>query len=68
MRIEFNLLLTFLYLGGKYLGAHSDWSVAGMVQVSSNLDAGNTLRRKMHPHRLTGRISPAIRAGGCVMW
>ena len=43
---------------------HSDWSSAGMVQVSENLDVGNTLRRKIHPRHPTGRISPALRAGG----
>ena len=46
------------------LGAHSDWSGAGMAQVSENLDAGNTSRRKIHPRRPTGRMSPALRSGG----
>ena len=46
------------------LGAHSDWSGAGMAKVSENLDVGNTSRRKIHPRRPTGRISPAFRAGG----
>ena len=34
-----------------------------MVQVSANLYVGNTSRRKIHPRRPTGRISPALRAG-----
>ena len=49
---------------GDDLGAHSYWSGAGMVQVSENLDVGNTSRRKIHPRRPTGRILPALRAGG----
>ena len=48
----------------KNLEADSDWSIAGMVQVSANLDAGNTSRRKIHPRRPTGRIPPSLRAGG----
>ena len=35
-----------------------------MAQVSENLDAENTSRRKIHPRCPTGRISPALRAGG----
>ena len=35
-----------------------------MVRVSENVDVGNTSRRKIHPRRPTGRISPALRAGG----
>ena len=34
-----------------------------MVQVLENLDVRNTSRRKIHPRRPTGRISPALRAG-----
>ena len=49
---------------GNDLVAHSVWSGAVMVQVSANLDAGNTSRRKIYPRRPTGRISPALRAGG----
>ena len=49
---------------GNDLGAHSDWSGTCMVQVSANLDVGNTLRHKIHPRQPTGRISPALRAGG----
>ena len=64
MRAEFNFLLTFFHLRANNLGAYSDWSVAGMGQVSANLDAGNTSRRKIHPCHLTGRISPALGAGG----
>ena len=64
MREEFNLLLTFFHLGSNDLGTHSNWSGAGMVQVSENLDVGNTSRQKIHPRRPTGRIPPALRAGG----
>ena len=46
------------------LGAHSNWSDAGMVKVLANLDVGNTSRRKIHPRRPTGRISLALRSGG----
>ena len=46
------------------MGAHSDCSRTNMVQVSANLDFGNTLRRKIHPRLPTGRISPSLRAGG----
>ena len=42
---------------GNDLVAHSNFSGTGMVQVSENLDAGNTLRRKINP-------SPALIAGG----
>ena len=66
MRVEFNSLLNFFHLGDKYLGAHSDWSGADMVQVSANLDVGNASRRKIHPRRPTGRISPALRCGGSI--
>ena len=46
------------------MGAHSDCSRTNMVQVSANLDFGNTLRRKIHPRLPTGRISPSLRDGG----
>ena len=64
MKAEFNLLLTFLHFGANDLGAYSCWYGSGVVQVSENLDVGNTSRRKIHPRRPTGRISPALRAGG----
>ena len=60
------MMLTFFHLVVNDLGEHSDWSGAGMVQVSENLDAGNISSRKIHPRRQMGRISLALR--GTALW